>query len=293
MRRGLLIGAVTVPLLLSAGIARAAPLDPACSYPAPYPGDMGDQAAIAGWMAHGAKARGIPPELPVMGALAESGLRNLPDRGNDRAGYFQMQRSVWDKGPYAGFTSNPDLQLGWFVDYALAVRQQRIDGGDPDFGQSELEWGAWIADVLLPPENLRGQYQARLEEARGLIEQSCSLPTVDDMAPAMSFVIHASQRVRRVRGVVVRLACPAEDCLAAATALVSVPGAARAYSARSRFVGLERGETVRLRIAFRPALMARVRRALRRGARVRAKVTVGVLDAAGNGTSRTIRLRLA
>jgi hypothetical protein len=34
---------------------------------------------------------------------------------------------------------------------------------------NELGYGAWVADVLRPPEQDRGLYQLRLEEARSLI----------------------------------------------------------------------------------------------------------------------------
>ena len=33
-----------------------------------YPGDVALKEEIAGWMAHGARARGVPGELPVMAA---------------------------------------------------------------------------------------------------------------------------------------------------------------------------------------------------------------------------------
>ena len=296
MRRGLVIWAVTVPLLLAAGVARAAPLDPECSFPAGYPGDSASREAIAGWMAHRAKERAIPPELPVMAALAESGLQNLDSAGGDRAGYFRMQRSVWDHGPYAGFPSNPELQLSWFIDSAVAARTHRVDGGDTSFGQAEQGWGAWIADVLQPPEHLRGQYQPRLEEARALIVKRCSLPggrspEGEGAGPAIGFAIRASQRVVRLRGVVVRVSCPAEACLTRALVRFSIPGEARVYRVGSRFVGLTRGETVRVRVPFRPTLLRKVRRALRRGVRLRAKLTVAVLDNSGNGVSRVSRVR--
>jgi hypothetical protein len=44
--------------------------------PAVYPGDEASKERLARWMARSAADRGIPHELPVMAALAESGLKN-------------------------------------------------------------------------------------------------------------------------------------------------------------------------------------------------------------------------
>src|SRR6186997_3010848 len=90
--------------------------------PATYPGDDAAQKALARWMARAAALRDVPQELPVMAALAESGLRNLNRRGNPFAGFFSMHRTL-NKGDYRGFPRNPQLQLDWFLDTAVIVRQ--------------------------------------------------------------------------------------------------------------------------------------------------------------------------
>jgi hypothetical protein len=131
-----------------------------------YPGDGAARTAIAGWMAYWAEQAGLPPELPVMAALVESGLTNLPPGDADSAGFFQMRIGIWDSGPYAGFATNPQLQLKWFVDQALLVRARRLAAGLPI---DEAHYGEWIADVQRPAENLRFRYQLRLEEARALL----------------------------------------------------------------------------------------------------------------------------
>ena len=136
-----------------------------------YPGDDAPRAAIAQWMARGAIGGGLPGELPPMGALVASGLRNLPlGQGEaDSAGYFQMRVAIWDRGDYAGFPERPELQLRWFIDLATRVRRARIEGGRGDPLADEAGWGEWIADVLRPPEQNRGHYQQRLPQARELI----------------------------------------------------------------------------------------------------------------------------
>jgi hypothetical protein len=69
-----------------------------------------------------------------MAGLAESSLRNLRSPGNPFAGFFGMHRAL-NKGPYRGFARDPELQLRWFTDTAVAVRQRAIAEGDEDFGR--------------------------------------------------------------------------------------------------------------------------------------------------------------
>ena len=137
------------------------------------PQDDAPRATITAWLATRARAAGLPGELPVMAALVESGLRNLPSEGGDSAGYFGMRLSIWNGGPYAGFPANPELQVKWFIDQAHIARAQRIAAGDVYFGQDPNQFGEWIADVERPAEHLRGRYQLALEEARTLMRLGC------------------------------------------------------------------------------------------------------------------------
>ncbi len=125
--------------------------------------------AVAHWMAGGAREAGLPGELPVMAALVESGLRNLPYGDADSVGFFQMRLSVWNGGLYAGYLARPELQLRWFVDHAVALRAARRAAGDATYGEDPATWGEWIADVERPYAPHRGRYQPRLAEARDLL----------------------------------------------------------------------------------------------------------------------------
>jgi putative modified peptide len=137
--------------------------------PADYPGDDAGQAALAKWLAKRAENAGLPPELPVMAALVESGVKNLNFGDADSVGFFQMRVGIWNKGEYAGYPDNPGLQIKWFIDSALAHEKQEIARGDADFGKDPATWGEWIADVERPAEQYRGRYQLRLAEARRLL----------------------------------------------------------------------------------------------------------------------------
>lgn len=139
-----------------------------CYAAVPYPGDTAPRAQLARWMGSAARAAGLPPELPVMAALVDSGLRNRPARGGaDSVGFFQMRASIWDTGEYKGFSSRPQLQLKWFLDSAIAAKMQRYARGANPTDPSS--WGTWIADVERPAEAFRGRYQLKLEEARRLL----------------------------------------------------------------------------------------------------------------------------
>jgi hypothetical protein len=161
-----------VPLLCLAvlALAPAAARAVTCGVPA----DGAPKADIAGWMAEGAAGAGLPGELPVMASLVDAGLRNGPTGDADRVGYFAMRVSIWNRAPYLGFPDNPALQLQWFVDQALAAKARRVAAGDANFGSDPSQWGEWVADVMLPPEQFRGRYQLRLDEARQLIALGCA-----------------------------------------------------------------------------------------------------------------------
>ena len=94
-----------------------------------YPGDNASQAELAKWLAKQADAAGLPPELPVMASLVESGVKNLNFGDADSVGFFQMRVGIWNKGAYAGYPEKPELQAKWFIDQALAVKKQRLAAG--------------------------------------------------------------------------------------------------------------------------------------------------------------------
>jgi cell wall-associated NlpC family hydrolase len=159
--------------------AAAAPVEPADAGPPielpddisdDYPGDDASKDELAKWLAKQADKHGLPPELPVMASLVESGVKNLNYGDADSVGFFQMRVGIWDQGAYRGFSKHPELQAKWFIDQALAVKKKAIASGDADFGKDPSKWGEWIADIERPAEQYRGRYQLRLKEARGLIK---------------------------------------------------------------------------------------------------------------------------
>jgi hypothetical protein len=283
----------------AAALAAPAPADAADCVT--YPGDDAPQQTLGQWLAYGAKLRGIPGELPVMAALVESGVRNLPAGQSDSAGFFQMRISIWNQGAYAGFPTNPPLQLQWFIDQALAVRAARLVS-DPGYGTTEDRWGEWIADVERPAEQFRYRYQLGLQESRGLIGTGCvpdgSLPppatpppaTLDLVAPEPR--LGRPRRLRRLRGLTLRVTCPSESCAVSAIARISVPAAARVYRVRSRPRSLAAGESASLTLRFGRRLRAALVRHKRRGRHASTKLTVTAGDAAGNSASERKRVRL-
>ncbi|HEX8157804.1 MAG TPA: NlpC/P60 family protein, partial [Solirubrobacteraceae bacterium] len=125
---------------------------------------------IAAWMARRASDAGIPPELPVMAALAQSGLSDEPPTGQDAAGYFQTSLKAWDRGPYQGLAEDPDLQLAWFLDRAAVVRAERVAAGDSAYGQDPSSWSQWIDAAVQRPDDVRTRDEGGLGAAQRLLE---------------------------------------------------------------------------------------------------------------------------
>jgi len=275
VRRSIFLLGAAFALLAFAAAAQAqsggtAPPGPGDPCPASYPGDDAKQPALARWMARGAALRDVPQELPVMAALAESGLRNLNKRGNPFAGFFSMHRSL-GKGPYRGFQRRPELQLLWFLDTAVLIRQQAIANGHEDYAADSDGYGVWIADVERPAPENRDGYQPYFDDADELLTESC-LPsdhTPDTAPPALRVVGAARQR----DVVTITARCPREACMVGA----------RAEPARRVRVApavSSEGESVVL------TLPARTRRS------AKLVVTVTAVDESGNPTRREKRVTL-
>jgi hypothetical protein len=287
-----LLRRIRVAILAALVAAIVAPSAGACPLPQPpYPGDNASQVQLAQWMADGAINAGLPGELPVMGALVASGLRNLQNGDRDEAGFFAMRVSIWNVGTYAGFPDHPELQLQWFIDQADLVRQQRIAAGQADPLPNPGQWGDWIADVLRPAEQYRGRYQLQLEAARTLIGPPCDaadapaaptpvvdVPAPDTVPPALRVAGAATQPALRRGAVLVAATCPGEPCTASATATVRALGRVRRLAARTR--ALAAGETKTLRLVLDARARALVRRALKARRAVTARVRVTVADGA-------------
>jgi hypothetical protein len=264
------------PAALAQGGAPAPDFDEPC--PALYPGDDATKERIARWMARAASERGLPHELPVMAAIAESGLRNL--RGDGYYGFFGMHESL-NKGEYRGFPRNPELQVKWFIDTATSVRQRRVAEGGPDPAADERAFGSWIADVERPAPENRSGYQRHLDEARRLVAGKCAEPVRNDLAPPrLRARIAARQRALAAGGIAAEVRCPDADCLSGAIGTVTVGERERTLHAAA----IEPPERGYGRLVLRLPRM--VRRELAHGRSVRARVTVCAADAAANLRTR-------
>ena len=176
-------------VLLAAGAAYAQ--SPPCSFPPAYPGDSAPREAIAVWMAARASADRLPPELPVMAALVESDLNNIPQGDADSVGFFQMRVATWNQGPYAGYPTQPELQMKWFLDQAVAVRNAAMAHGHGGFDEGPAGFGRWIDGALRPSKPTRKSYQREFAEAQTLIAAGRALAgswpfagiAPDDQAP--------------------------------------------------------------------------------------------------------------
>lgn len=259
----------------------------------PYPGDSAPKASLAQWMAAGASARELPPELPVMAALVESGLANLSYGDKDSVGFFQMRESFWNQGEYAGYPDNAELQLDWFVDHALAERSRRLAKG---LAITELEFGEWIADVERPAAQYRGRYQLRLEEARGLIGPFCTGiagdPVADDTPPPLTLTgSPAPRRVLERRRVSVKVGCGAEACSLTGHGRIKLYAGVHPIVARP--LTLTEGQTAVMRFRLGTRALRAASQALARGAPVRVRVAVTATDDSSNAVTKRWTARLS
>ena len=282
-----------------------------------YPGDDAPREHIAGWMAGAAKASGIPPELPVVASLTDADLQNVQAGDTDQAGYFLMRISVWNSGQYQGFPDQPTLQMQWFIDKALAIRQARIAAGDSRFGSDPARWGEWVADIQRPAEQYRGRYQLRLEEARSLVAAGC-VPDggagggagtgVDpgtgpgarapdrqlipaSILPALGIKSRARQNAVRSKKLIVSARCFDQSCFIRARGVIAVPGRGLfRLEAPSR--QLKRGVTATFELPLTRRTRRLVAASLRAGQRPLAAIRVTAANAGGYriSQSRTVRL---
>jgi hypothetical protein len=142
-------GVLTMVLVWTFVVASPGAHAAGCAYPARFPGEGASTVAIAAWMATRASERGVPGELPVMAALVRSGLRNQTAGGQGRAGYFGMLQRLWEAGSYAGFPADPAIQMDWFINQMIAIRDRAIFLGALQFGERTSQWGEWIAAALV------------------------------------------------------------------------------------------------------------------------------------------------
>ena len=121
------------------------------------------------------------------------------------------------------------------------------------------------------------------------------MTTASPSAPADTTLEVLALRIARRQdvdslSVVVRLAEPGTVTARARVRLRG--GAARLISSRRVTVQAAANRTYRLRLSLPRAAVHRIKRALRRGVRVRANVTLTVSDTAGNSRTKSRRVRL-
>jgi cell wall-associated NlpC family hydrolase len=179
-----------------------------------YPGNDAIPRQLAAWMAAHAKRAGLPPELPVMAALTESGLRNVPYGDRDSVGFFQMRTGIWDEGPYKNFLEHPGRQMKWFIEHALAVRE-----ANPSIAASPDSWGQWVADIEQPAAQYRFRYQLQLSAARELL-RGVDLSAVDH---AGQHGEHVAQQAAQLTPHVVRRVRVGKQALAVAMRYLGTP----------------------------------------------------------------------
>jgi hypothetical protein len=161
---------------------------------------------------------------------------------------------------------------GWGFSGSFDVAQQargtlwESAAADPDDCAYSVGWNASTSATAPPP------------------------PAGDVTAPAVD--ARAGRRLRPGGVIVVRVRCPAEPCRIAAGGTVSIRGRARSFRLRTVSTQLAQGDSVRLGPRLGRRGLAVVRRALRNGRAVTARLRVTAVDGAGNRTVRRLSIRV-
>jgi hypothetical protein len=286
--RATLTALIAATSLAAIGAVWSAPAQAAtCGKPVAYPGDSASAESFANWMANGAVARGLPGELPVMAALVESGLENLSYGDAASVGFFQMQTTIWNKAPYKGYLKNPDLQMQWFTDQAISVRNYYKSSGKGDPAASSKTYGVWIADIESPAAQYRGRYQPRLHDAQKLVAATCpDLQGVNVLAPVSSLKFKRKQHPARTGSIAVRVSCPQAACLSTVRAQFRVPGRRGVVKLSSDTAMIAAGSKLTLKVAVPHSVRKRIRLLGRTTTPARLRVSV-----AGTNGASTVRIR--
>lgn len=117
-------------------------------------------------------------------------------------------------------------------------------------------------------------------------------PPVDRTPPVLVLSGATSQHIGLRSSFVVLASARSEACRVVASGTVAFAGSASSYRLRTISASIGKGRTTRLVMGVPSAALSAVRRALKKGRRVQAVVSVAARDAAGNRTTkrRTVRL---
>ena len=128
------------------------------------------------WWAARAAAAGLPPTLPLIAALARSGMRNLAD-GADGAGLFGIDGGAAYAPPGHGLPHGEQPSADWWaehpgaqLDYALG-RFRDVGGGTRDAGLDDPDaLGRWAAEASGPPASEATAFADAHAGAAALVE---------------------------------------------------------------------------------------------------------------------------
>ena len=112
----------------------------------------------------------------------------------------------------------------------------------------------------------------------------------DRTGPALQLTAQGLQRVVKQRGLVVRARC-GEACAVRAAAQIAMPDASRSVALRLATRTLSANARARLKLKTSKVSIRKLRRALKKGKRLGARLTVTAIDRTGNRTIATRQIR--
>ena len=147
---------------------RAPPPDLA-DVPADYPGDDAGQEALAKWLAKQAEKAGLPPELPVMAALVESGVATSTSATRTASGSSRCARASGTRASTPATGGTPGCRRSGSSTTRSRSRSRRSRAATPASARTRAAGASGSRTSSGPAEQYRGRYQLRLDEARRLL----------------------------------------------------------------------------------------------------------------------------
>ncbi len=228
--------------------------------------------------------------------LAESSLKTLaPDTA-----YEFNERIPVKKGNLLGLTAVANAEVGITVPNTPGNQMAQFGGGDIAPGQTGTATIAYadhrpsVAATVESDADNDGfgddTQDACPTDAKR--QDPCPASPGDKRAPSLVLSSSSSQDVLAKRAVFVTVTSD-ENGTANGKGNLSIPGASRTFKLRSASKTVTAGGEVKLKLRVTRKALRAAKRSLRRGRRVRARVTITVRDGAGNVATgkKTVRVK--
>jgi hypothetical protein len=170
------------------------------------------------------------------------------------------------------------LDLSDNGDLVFFESQLPLAAGDNEPNSFDVYQGRYVAPVITPPGT-----------GNGTVTPPAAISGTPNLTLKLSG--RKTQRILRQGGVVVSFICN-NDCQASATGSINVPGASKVFRLGKATKSAKANKTTTLKLKLAGKARSAIKRALKRGKKLRAKVKLTVKDGSGSKTrSLTVSIK--